>query len=202
MLNPQFTIEWCNFSSRPDDLLLTAFHEFDHQLSRNYPQLPPVKFSKLPDEHIETLPEYLVAMLPGRFDDGSFADFEFKRTFVFCNEQEDFVRAYQQENHLAHWGVAIPCTLAIAWEPSKYLFWHELLHLLNAKDCYNKFAINKCPNAHCIMRRAPSEANCGDQLTLCSKNVERIRRHAAEALVTTELRQARADESRSSVPRE
>ena len=76
--------------------------------------------------------------------------------------------------------LAIPCLFAIAWEPNEYLLWHETLHLMNAKDCYNKFGINKCPDPRCIMRRAPSRINCGDRLTLCSKNVKRIQRFAMD----------------------
>ena len=122
-------------------------------------------------------------MLPGNVDDGSFSNFQSKTIFIFCDGDEDFSQAYQAHNELAHWGVAIPCTLAIAWEPNKYLIWHEILHLLNAKDCYNKFGINKCPNSHCIMRRAPSSMNCGSRLTLCSKNVKRIEQFGAHVAV-------------------
>ncbi len=49
---------------------------------------------------------------------------------------------------------------------------------MNAKDCYNKFGINKCPVPQCIMRRAPSRLNCGENLALCSKNVKRIQQYA------------------------
>ena len=144
------------------------------------------QFVRMPTSLTEQLPSYLMAMLPGNVIDDSFADFQSRYFFIYCDSGRDFAVAYQEQNALAHWGVAIPCKFAIAWEPNKYLLWHESLHLMNAKDCYNKFGINKCPNHRCIMRRAPSLANCGDRLTLCSKNIKRISRFSADVAASAE----------------
>gem|GEM_PF-5442972 len=181
MTERQITIEWCNFSSFSDDYLIDALDQMRHQLQFNYPQLPVPKFSALPNNLVDQLPEYFIAMIPGNANEDSFQQHQAKYIFVLCDEHEAFVQAYQEQNELAHWGVAIPCSFAIAWEPNKYLLWHEALHLMNAKDCYNKFGINKCREPKCIMRRAPSRANCGDQLTLCSKNLKRIQRFATDS---------------------
>jgi len=159
---------------------MSAFSEFQRQLAQQYPSLPVPEFEELPDNLIDELSDYLISMLPGNVEDESFEHYRSRRPFVFCNGNEKFAQAYREQNELAHWGVAIPCKLAIAWVPRKYLVWHETLHLLNAKDCYNKFGINKCPNPRCIMRRAPMRETCGNQLTLCSKNLKRIQTFSAE----------------------
>lgn len=186
--DPRITIQWCNLSSHPDELLVGAFEEFANQLRTNYPQLPVPFFSTLPADHVEQLPEYLIAMLPGRANsEKAFSQFQSKTIFVFCDGHEDFAVAYQEHNNLARWGVAIPCRFAIAWEPNKYLLWHETLHLVNAKDCYNKYGINKCPNAQCIMRLAPSHVNCGGSLSLCSKNVKRVQQFALDVKTAAEI---------------
>jgi len=181
-------IEWCNLSSLADDFLRSAFLGFQQQLHEFYPSFTVPKFSPLSDTLLDGLAEYLVSMLPGKSHDELLGNYASKKIFVFCDGDEPFVKAFQDQNELAHWGVAIPCTLAIAWEPRDYLVWHETLHLMNAKDCYNKFGINKCPSPQCIMRRAPSPENCGGRLELCSKNIKRIQRFTAELAADARLR--------------
>ena len=181
--SPLIKIAWFNRSSIPDKYLLATFDELGEQLQNHYPRLPRPEFSPLPIELADHLPDYLVSMLPGQAENEQLASkFSSHSIFVFCDQRDCLVRTFQEENELAHWGVALPCTFAVAWIANKFLVWHEVLHLLNAKDCYNKFGINKCPNLRCIMRRAPSLKTCGDRLTLCTKNVKRIQRFAADRL--------------------
>ncbi len=118
--------------------------------------------------------------MPGQRNEDRFEEYRGKRIFVLCERQQDFAVAYREQNQLAHWGVAIPEQVAIAWHGCKYLLWHEILHLMNAKDCYNKFGFNKCHEPHCIMRLAPSPNDCGGRLVMCTKNQKRIQRYVTE----------------------
>ena len=176
MVKSSIEIDWCNLSQLEDDWLLGAFEQLNEQFQFHYPDLPTPSFKPLPVDLLPGLSDYLLSSLPGSVCDISYEEYEAKRLFVLCNGDEDFVSVYQGDNELAHWGVAIPCKLAIAWHPGTYLVWHEVMHLFDAKDCYNKFGINKCPNPTCLMRRSPTPSNCGHRLSLCSKNIKRVKR--------------------------
>ncbi len=180
MERAQIDIEWLNLRVGFNDVVVNSLSELANQLTAQYPLLPSLWFARLDQSLRAYIPDYALSLLPGRMHSDEFNCFQAKRIFIFCNGHEDFVQELRTENELAHWGIAIPGKIAVAWHPSKYLIWHEALHLLNAKDCYNKFGINKCPNARCVMRRAPSRASCGDELSLCSKNVTRIERFATD----------------------
>jgi hypothetical protein len=173
-------IHWHNFSRTPNEFLEASFAEFTWQMGLCFPDIHRIEFTRLLLDHHPNLSDYLVAHLPGRVICQEFGELDSMRLFIFCDWTESFAEMYREENELAHWGVAIPGRLAIAWEPNKYLLWHEALHLLNAKDCYNKFGINKCPVDTCIMRRAPSKSSCGPDLVLCTNNRRRIHRYIAE----------------------
>ncbi len=174
-------------------MLLAMFEELEQQLRSNFPELLPLHFSALDPSLFAELPSYLMSQLPGSRTKNSYAEssavfteFDSKRLFVFCKGNEDMTLAYRESNPLASWGVAIACKLAIAWVPNPYLVWHEILHLIDAKDCYNKFGIHKCPASRCIMQLVPSRIHCGERLILCSKNVQRIRRFGAEQIALSE----------------
>ncbi len=68
--------------------------------------------------------------MPGQRNEDRFEEYRGKRIFVLCERQQDFAVAYREQNQLAHWGVAIPEQVAIAWHGCKYLLWHEILHLM------------------------------------------------------------------------
>jgi hypothetical protein len=177
------TIYWANFSAITKNELQNTFADFQRNLAQQYPQIASPPFASLPAKLVHELPGYLISQLPGTIqDDDEWTPYSDKLIFVMCSGQEEFVKVHQAQNDLAHWGIAVRCKFSIAWEPNQHLIWHELLHLFNAKDCYNKFGINKCPAKHCLMRRATHQPNYGygTKLTLCSKNLRRIQRFVVE----------------------
>ena len=187
ILSFQLEIEWCNFSTLTDKLLVSYFNRLTEQLVDFYPELKPPTFKRLDESIVHRVPSYLVSLIPGSIPREEFSDLAKKRLFVLCEPDDWFVEPFQLENELAHWGVAIPRRIAIAWEPREFLIWHETLHLLNAKDCYNKFGINKCTNGLCLMRRSPTRDRCGNRLMICSKNVKRIQVDYQEELALNDF---------------
>lgn len=117
---------------------------------------------------------HLEQCLPGRSSETPSVDFDSKRIFVLCLSDHPFVELAREENRLAAWGIAVPMRISVAWVENPFLWWHEALHLFNAKDCYNKFGINKCKEPRCVMQASPTTESCGGRLYLCSKNQRRI----------------------------
>ena len=96
------------------------------------------------------------------------------KLLLLVPEDHSFVKTAREDNPRAHWGIGVPCRFSVAWVDNRFLWWHEALHLFNAKDCYNKFGINKCPELRCVMQASPTHESCGGRLHLCSKNIRRI----------------------------
>jgi len=158
-----------------DEGVVEVLDQLNSQLSRHYPTVPGIKAISYKPSSIESLRSYLHRKMPG--SDPTIdvqSEFDDKRIFIVCNESDPFVADAQKENPLAHWGIAIPNTFSVAWVNNPYLWWHETLHLFNAKDCYNKYGINKCPEPRCVMQASPTDATCGSRLFLCSKNQRRL----------------------------
>jgi len=80
----------------------------------------------------------------------------------------------------ALWGLA-GSVLAVVYNDSEPALWHEVLHLLGAKDCY-KFPDRgpTCEHPLCIMQYAPIEGEVRGELPICPENIERIRRELSQ----------------------
>lgn len=157
------------------DALLESLARLAEELATHYPTIPTFNVAVL-DEPEEGIVEHLEQSMPGRRFDRSDSDTELsrKRIFLLCDGDHPFVQVAQRDNPLAHWGIAVPMCFSVAWVNNPYLWWHEALHLFNAKDCYNKFGIHKCPDPRCVMQASPTLATCGGRLHLCSKNQRRL----------------------------
>lgn len=145
------------------------------QLETHYPSIP--RFNTLPLEATyDSVFDHLRRNMPGVNTDPEDQDKELlgKRLFVLCPDDHPFVVDARAENPLAHWGIAVPMCFSVAWVDNHFLWWHEALHLFNAKDCYNKFGINKCPENRCVMQASPTRYSCGGRLHLCTKNQKRL----------------------------
>ena len=150
--------------------------ELGRQLEVHYPSIPAICCKHLDSELAENLSDYLLQCLSGRLvdDKDEPAEYAQKRLMILCAEDHPFVQMAQEDNPRAHWGIAVPRQFSVAWVNNKYLWWHEALHLFNAKDCYNRFGINKCQQPHCVMQASPTVHSCGGRLHLCSKNIRRL----------------------------
>ena len=173
-----FKIEWWNFSSEPDEALFETLQQIRFQLPIRYPQLPKFDLVPLSRDLVHGLKDYMVSQLPGKDPWMDWEPYTSRLIFVFCEPKDPLVHVFQQENPLAHWGVAIPAQFSIAWHYDRFLIWHELMHLFNAKDCYNKFGINKCSSGNCLMRRDPSRLHWQSEWVICSKNQKRMTEYA------------------------
>ena len=157
------------------DELTDVLRSLASQLEVHYPTIP-----RFDVEPIEEMEDRVIGHLhrsmsePYADPDEHDASLLGKRIFVLCSEDHPFVRAARDENPRAHWGIAVPMTFSVAWVHNHFLWWHEALHLFNAKDCYNKFGINKCPEDRCVMQASPTRESCGGRLHLCSKNQKRL----------------------------
>ncbi len=168
-------IHCCSLDSDHTDQLIDAVTELAVELQHHYPQIPPLAAVPLTGVSAELLFDHLCRNMPGGPPD--FTDhpqIAGRRLLVHCPAQHPFVRVAQAENPLARWGIGVPRRFAVVWVENKYLWWHEALHLFNAKDCYNQFGIHKCPEPRCIMQAAPTAESCDRRLYLCSKNVRRL----------------------------
>ncbi len=160
-----------------DDILVESLCELATELRRYYLAIPAIDVAPL-NAADDVVLSHMKRNLPGSFrtDSDISEELSSKRLFVLCPAGHPFVETARQENPLAHWGIAVPMCFSAAWVDNPYLWWHEALHLFNAKDCYNKFGINKCRDSRCIMQVSPTETTCGGRLYLCSKNQRRIAR--------------------------
>lgn len=170
------TIHCCSLPKGCLERLLSAVDELNAQLSQYYPEVPGIAGEPLAAELTSSVDSHLLRNMPGDAtdDEDQHPDLQGKRLLILLPEEHPFVGIARQDNPQAVWGIAVPGRFSVAWVDNKYLWWHEALHLLNAKDCYNKFGIHKCREARCIMQAAPTHGSCGGRLHLCSKNLRRI----------------------------
>jgi hypothetical protein len=168
------TIEFVSLISGFDPRLESALTELSEQLESTSPSIPSFTVRRWDRDARDELMERLTDLLRIRSSGEPVIGLTNSRLFVLCDERHPFVAAAREENPRAHWGIAFPRRYAVAWVGNKYLWWHEALHLFNAKDCYNKFGINKCREPYCVMQASPTQHSCGGRLYLCSKNVRRI----------------------------
>lgn len=165
-------IDCCSLVPGCSKALLDATRELRHQLAARYPQVPEIVPQTLDcRSSYRGVHAYLERQLQHCFadehDESPLAD---KRLVVLCYAASPLVRLARLANPRAHWGIAVPRRFAIAWVDCKHLRWHEALHLYDARDCYNRFGIHRCPEAKCVMQASPTEVNCGSQLHLFEKH--------------------------------
>ena len=116
-----FKIEWWNFSSEPDEALLrnaatnsVSTSDFDIRNFRSFDLVP------LSRDLVHGLKDYMVSQLPGKDPWMDWEPYTSRLIFVFCEPKDPLVHVFQQENPLAHWGVAIPAQFSIAWHYDHY----------------------------------------------------------------------------------
>lgn len=103
------------------------------------------------------------------------------RLIVCCPGQHPLVTKCLAANPDALWGVTVDNSLAVVYQLSNhYAIWHELLHLLGAKDCYDVAnpaanAEPTCEHRQCIMQYAATEGVVDGCLPICDGNVSRIK---------------------------
>jgi hypothetical protein len=98
---------------------------------------------------------------------------------VCCRDDSTLAKKAKAKSPHALWGCACGGLVAI-YRHDPYLIWHEMFHLFGADDCYEvgpkgEIEDHTCGNIQCIMQYAPSEETVGLPLTLCDKNVRKIR---------------------------
>lgn len=97
---------------------------------------------------------------------------------VLCPPGSALYAIALQNNPLALWGINSDGLAAIYNLDNKYIVWHETLHILGAKDCYDLVKDNRGPNCelgNCIMQYEATEENVGPWPFLCKKNVSLVK---------------------------
>jgi hypothetical protein len=169
-------IDWCCLVPGYESAVADALAELARELAARYPAIPSFDAQTLPRTLQGGLEQHLIEAVSAAWLEGAPpGPLSARRLFVLCDPDHPVVAAARRDNPRAHWGVSLACQVAVAWVDNKYLWWHEALHLFNAKDCYNRFGIHKCRERHCVMQSSPGETACGGRLYLCSKNVARLR---------------------------
>lgn len=103
------------------------------------------------------------------------------KVVIACQKNSRLARLVQGSNSLAKWGGSNGA-VAIIYHFEPALIWHEMFHLLGAKDCYNVGADERveddrtCGNESCVMQYAPNIATVGDPPFLCSGNINEIQK--------------------------
>lgn len=103
------------------------------------------------------------------------------KVVIACQKNYRLARLVQASNPLAKWGASNGAG-AIIYHFEPALIWHEMFHLLGAKDCYHVGADGRveddrtCGNENCVMQYAPSIATVGDPPFLCSGNINEIQK--------------------------
>ncbi|MEM9701175.1 MAG: hypothetical protein AAF907_01875 [Planctomycetota bacterium] len=173
---PARTIYCHSFDPAETDKLLSAVGDLAERLRIEYPVVPPVDAERLPKTPHDEVTSYLRSLLPGSqtADRPAPEILENKLILVRLSPSDPFVSEAKEHSPVIGWGYAIPRRVAVVWHDNPSLIWHETLHLLGAKDCYNRFGMNKCPEPRCLMRWFPMSQLGDGQLYLCGKNVRRI----------------------------
>jgi len=99
---------------------------------------------------------------------------------VICPKTSRLAKAYLKKYP---WGIA-NISLAIVYGLyDKYVIWHEMLHLLGAKDCYDLSKSDRGPNCecpNCIMQYEATRANVRNWPFLCDANIQRMQKRIRE----------------------
>lgn len=96
----------------------------------------------------------------------------YRRLIVGCREDDVLAKRFDQPEW---WGGNNNC-LSVCWRiPDEFVVWHEALHLLGAKDCYDESGRTTCELPKCIMQYVPCRENVGDWSFLCSENIQRVK---------------------------
>ena len=166
---------WAADPARVADLV-RAVGALNGELGRAFPDVPPLRGEVLEDVTESVLLDGLRSLLPGSrtAEEPAPASLAGRRLLVFLPEEHPFVAEARSHSPNVHWGIAAPRRFAVVWHVNPLLWWHETLHLFGAKDCYNRFGANKCPEPRCVMRAFPMTDQGDGRLRLCGKNLRRI----------------------------
>jgi hypothetical protein len=169
-------IHWCSSVLNAAEDVQSALHELADKLKESYPNLPLVEVRELSQSERKHLDAYLRRPRAGfKTNHSEPTPLDGKLVFVFCERDDPIAKAARKENPLADWGAAREDDYALAWTPdNKFLIWHEAMHLLFAKDCYDSAGKTTCEEPLCIMQYVPCDQNCGGDLRLCRANVQRL----------------------------
>ena len=114
---------------------------------------------------------------------GDFLGDSFKRlpgVLLACPENHELARVAEADNRKAVWGGVLG-RLGLTYRPeARHVVWHEALHLLGAKDCYELPDEGpNCGTAKCIMRYVPREDTVGEWPFLCQSNCEAVQKRVS-----------------------
>ena len=171
-------IAWFNLVPDQEQYCATALSELTVILKVRYPELPEVGIMRIP-----TMDEAPISRVSHIADIAGYRDNQASdwnhanKIFGFCKGVEDFVCAAQRKNEMAVWGATWANEVALSWIPdNKFLIWHEFMHLLFAKDCYDDGdGCQPCSEQYCLMQYAPTAQSCHDGFFLCPQADLRIR---------------------------
>lgn len=100
-----------------------------------------------------------------------------QKLMVLCSPHARIASLTKAACPTAVWGARI-ANLALAYYHEPAVVWHEMFHLLGARDCYGTTAA--CGRPRCIMQYAPSLHVVGDPPFMCQANIRRIKRNSHE----------------------
>ena len=118
-------------------------------------------------EHLALTPPWMGSRIP--------------KLVIGCQKNSRLAQLVLENNPLAEWGGSNGA-IAIVYHFEPSLIWHEMFHLLGAKDCYNVGSDGRveldqtCGHENCVMQYAPSITAVGDPPFLCSGNIEEIQK--------------------------
>jgi hypothetical protein len=99
------------------------------------------------------------------------------RLLIHCPFDSELAKQMRFVSPTACWGLAVDQTYAAVYPPheSKYVLFHEALHLLGAEDCYDSQTLSQtCTTPNCIMNHNPDVASACAWPFLCPDNIKRI----------------------------
>jgi|GEM_PF-7113928 len=104
------------------------------------------------------------------------------RLVVGCTNQHPFAQKAVAHVPWALWGARCGCFALCYNCDNPYSVWHETLHTLGAKDCYDddKPEELNCNCPGCLMQYAPDEQTVGQSPRLCEANQKRVREKIKE----------------------
>jgi hypothetical protein len=106
---------------------------------------------------------------------------ETTKLVICCDSSSWLAKWAMTESRGAYYGVATANQFAITYCHDPRLIWHEMLHLLYAKDCYiadesgDPIEDCICGNDQCLMQNDPTHDSVEIPPLICSQNVEVIR---------------------------
>ena len=101
------------------------------------------------------------------------------RLVVRCSRGNPLAKTCLAAYPYARWGLTSCKVLAVVYDKREVALWHEVLHLLGAKDCYKlpdrgPTCSNRRRHLPCIMQYEPIEGEVGGKLQICPENIELI----------------------------